>query len=129
MPVQSPLVVISDHHGFAVDAGDVPSLPRDAWKLKEGCVTDAEIIAVLESRLAAAVKSRDWTQEWYSVRLERLKDLMKEHGIWDKGAAIIANASLPGDQGNDYWQQLNMMRHRAERAEKKVAELQKLHST
>ncbi len=92
-------------------------------------MTDAEIIAVLESRLAAAVKSRDWTQEWYSVRLERLKDLMKEHGIWDKGAAIIANASLPGDQGNDYWQQLNMMRHRAERAEKKVAELQKLHST
>ena len=80
-------------------------------------MTDAEIIAVLEARFADAIKSRDFTREWYSVRFERLKDLLKDHGIWKQGADIIANASTTGDLGNDYWQQLNMMRHRAERAE------------
>lgn len=88
-------------------------------------MTDADIIAVLEARLAQAIKSRDWTQEWYSVRLERLKDLMKQHGIWKDGAAIIANASLSGDRGNDYWQQLNVMRHRAEQAEARNQKLEK----
>ncbi len=96
--------------------------------MKERLLTDAEIIAVLEARLADAITSRDHTQQWYAERLERLKDLCKEHSIWDKAAAIIANGN-PMHEPPTYAQQLNTMRHRAEAAEKELRKLGHLHAT
>ncbi len=86
-------------------------------------LTDAQRIEVLEERLAEAVRKRDFVREWYSTRFERLQDLMKEHGIWDKGAAIIANGSLISES-DTYWGQLNFAKHRAHVAEKALADLQ-----
>lgn len=88
---------------------------------------DAEhTIAVLEDRLADAVKSRNHTQQWYAERLERLKDLCKEHGIWDKAASIIANGSLMGEPPT-YAQQLNTAKYRAEAAEKALLDFKLLY--
>lgn len=69
-----------------------------------------------------ATRSKEFTQQWYATRIERLRDLAKEHGIWDKVAAIIANGTLAGLPGlpyepPTYAQMLNQERHRAEHAE------------
>jgi hypothetical protein len=69
-----------------------------------------------------ARESRTFAQQWYAVRFERLRDLAKEHGIWDKAAAIMANGTVAGLPGRPYEpptyaQLLNQERHRAEKAE------------
>jgi hypothetical protein len=38
-----------------------------------------------------AKDSRDHTTSWYAERHAALRDLAKEHGIWDKVACIMAN--------------------------------------
>jgi hypothetical protein len=86
-------------------------------------MTKDEIIDVLEDRLSEAVRSKNFDREWYGTRFERLKDLCKEAGIWDKAACIIANGSVSSSEPADYWSQLNVMRHRAEAAERELAKL------
>jgi len=81
-------------------------------------MTDAELIAVLEERLARAVSSREHSRQWYAERFEVLKELCKEAGIWDRAAAIIANGREVGRAPSALTVQLNLMRHRAERAER-----------
>lgn len=90
-------------------------------------MTDAELIAVLEDRLARAISSRNHTQQWYAERFERLKDLLKTNGLWDQGAAIIANGNLMHEPPT-YAQQLNVMRHRAEAGEEAMVALCNLYN-
>jgi hypothetical protein len=68
-----------------------------------------------------AVRSKEHTQYWYAVRLERLKDLAKERGIWTEVAAIIANGTLTAVEPPTYAQQLNIYKYRAEAAEREPA--------
>lgn len=49
--------------------------------------------AEAEAERDKAIRDRAFTEEWYAVRFERLKDLCKEHGLWDKAAAIMANGT------------------------------------
>jgi hypothetical protein len=59
-----------------------------------------------------------FTQEWYAVRFERLRDLGKQHGIWNEMACIIANGTANVSEPPSYAQLLNTALHRAKAAEK-----------
>ena len=77
------------------------------------CAQEAMII----NERDRAISRREYTEHWYAVRIERLKDLAKERGIWDEMAAIIANGSASVTEPPTYAQQLNIAKHRAEAAE------------
>lgn len=73
-------------------------------------------------RIADAVRSKEHCQYWYAVRLERIKDSAKAHGIWPEIAAIIANGTASALEPPTYAQQLNRAIHRAEASEAKLGE-------
>jgi uncharacterized protein Yka (UPF0111/DUF47 family) len=75
-------------------------------------------IQELEEERDTALARRQFTEQWYGVRLERLKDLAKEHGIWDQMACIVANGTASISEPPTYAQMLNMAQHKAERLEK-----------
>jgi hypothetical protein len=77
----------------------------------------------LRQRAEAAEKERDHVRQWYAQRWERLKDLAKEHGIWDKAACIMANGTADSMEPPTYAQQLNEAKYRAEAAEAENAKL------
>lgn len=77
--------------------------------------------AHLEKR--RAISARDHSYSWWSPRLERLKELAKEHGIWDKMACIIANGTASGSETPRHSHELVHQTWRAERAEKERDEL------
>lgn len=117
--------LIWDHHHQMVA---LLNLEKDLKRRSEQDVDAEQTIAVLEERLADAGTSRNHTQQWYAERLERLKDLCKQAGVWDKAASIIANGTVAGEPPT-YAQQLNDAKHRAASAEKKLAEFRDLYST
>lgn len=86
---------------------------------------------VLEERLKHA-------HYWYAVRIERLKDLAKEKGIWHEVASILANGTLTGIvDGKPFYEpptyasQMNALRYDVEKLQKELAdakeEIAKLH--
>jgi hypothetical protein len=79
-----------------------------------------------------AVRRKLHTEQWYAVRLERLKDLAKERGIWPEVACIIANGTMTGMRDGafvydppTYAQQLNSALGRLEMAQKEIARLKR----
>lgn len=96
-------------------------------ELKEEFLTSIarEIVDSLPPDAASheAVRRREWTEEWYASRLERLRILAQEKGFWPEMAAIIANEAQPEDKPPSHSAMLVFMRHRAETAEKELAEL------
>lgn len=62
----------------------------------------------------------EFCEEWYAVRIERLKDLAKKHDIWPEMACILANGTGDPYEPPTYAQQMNLLRYRAEKAEKKL---------
>jgi len=71
----------------------------------------------LEKALDEAKRSKEHTEYWYAVRIERIKDLAKEKGIWHEVAAILANGTVGVHEPPTYAQQLNAAIHRANTAE------------
>jgi hypothetical protein len=63
------------------------------------------------------------TNYFYGHRMQRLEQFAKERGLWPEFAAILANGTLDVTEPPTYAQQLNDMRHRAEKAEREVREL------
>lgn len=82
---------------------------------------------------AQALRRREHTEYWYACRLERLKDLAKRENLWDEVAAIIANGDATRQLPDGSWfhepptyaQQLNRALHRADAAERRLANLQR----
>jgi hypothetical protein len=77
---------------------------------------------VLEGRL-------EHTHYWYAVRIERLKDLAKEKGIWHEVACILANGTLTGIvdgkahyEPPTYASQMNMLKWQVEKLTKELAD-------
>lgn len=77
--------------------------------------------AHLEKR--RAISERDHTYSWWSPRMERLKELAKEHGIWDQMACIIANGTASSNETPRHSHEMVHQTWRAERAEKERDEL------
>lgn len=85
-------------------------------------MTDQEIIEFLETRLSEAVRSRDFSQEWYSSRFDELRALCKTHGFEKEACDIIANGSLMHQKDTVMGIIMNY-KHRAEGVEKGLDEL------
>jgi hypothetical protein len=83
----------------------------------------ASALLALEGERDEAQRAHEHTKYWYSVRLERLKDLGKEYGIWPVMAAIIANGTADPAEPPTYAQAFNLMLHRAEAAEAELAKV------
>lgn len=64
-----------------------------------------------------------FTEQWYAVRLERLKDLGKSKGCWKEMAAIIANGTVSPNDPPLYATQLVRANHRANTAERERDQL------
>lgn len=71
-------------------------------------------------RCAKETSRREYTEQWYAVRIARLTDLAKEHGIWPQVATILANGTAESTEPPTYAQQLNLTKYRAEKAEAEV---------
>ena len=89
-----------------------------------------ESLADVNEQLAAAqaerdesVRKREWMEEWYAMRHQQLRDTLRSSNLWHAYHEIMANGS-EGGQPPTYAQQFNIMRHRAERAEERIAELE-----
>jgi hypothetical protein len=89
--------------------------------IKNNAIALADEIDRLRAELAARDRAREHTVQWYAVRIERIKDVAKESGMLGKVAAILANGTADIREPPTYDQQLNMMRHRAEKAESQLA--------
>lgn len=82
-----------------------------------------DALGEVEKRADKAEKSREHTEYWYAVRLERIRDLAKEKGVWDEVATIIANGTVSPYEPPTHAQQLNVSKYRAEAAEEKLETL------
>lgn len=71
----------------------------------------------LRDALSKSRRSHDFTRQWYAVRIERIRDLAKEHGIWPEAACILANGTADSSEPPTYAQILNGERHKRTRAE------------
>ncbi len=89
--------------------------------------TEGDRIAALERQLAEALESRAFTQQWYAERWKTLEDWFRSEGkdlpIRDQFWSILANGVKDANTPPTYAQQLNIAKHRAERAEKERAAL------
>jgi hypothetical protein len=106
--------------------GHMPKLARPVEPTTLTREELAQRLTLAEAERDRAIDRRDHTVQWYAERLERLKDFAKEHGHWPEVACIIANGTASPNEPPTYAQQLNMAKHRAEAAEKKLA---KAHAT
>lgn len=70
----------------------------------------------LRGELADARRSHEFTRQWYAERIERIRDLAKEHGIWPEAACILANGTAAASEPPTYAQILNGERHKHKRA-------------
>jgi len=103
-----------------------PSNDKPFERRLRNAIADAvQALSTAIERAEAAEKERDHTQYWYAVRIERLKDLAKESGIWPQVAEIIANGTTHsnGYEPPTYAQQLNRAIHRADAAEAELASI------
>lgn len=92
--------------------GDVRELYRYICRL------EAERLEALRSKehLAAA-------EQWYAVRLQRLRQLAEEKGCLGEYAGIVANGTGGPYEPPTYSQQLNLLRWRLGVTERRYAEL------
>lgn len=82
---------------------------------------EAERLGIVKEEYRAEAEAQrkraDYTEQWYAERIERLTDLAKEHGIWDRVASILANGTAEATEPPTYAQLLNVAKSRAEKAE------------
>lgn len=101
----------------------------------EGCKGEAALeielaslraaLAQSEQRRDEAIEAKKFTQQWYAVRWERLKDWARNEipaDLREQFFCIVANATKSVLEPPTYGLQLNMMRHRAELAEERAAQ-------
>ncbi len=92
---------------------------------------DTEVVARLRDAVTAemaaltyarerAVRSADQTSEWYGARIERLRVLGQEKGIWPEMADIIANGTLTSADPLNFSRQINVAKMRAQEAERRL---------
>lgn len=84
---------------------------RKVVELQAHEMSDTFLARLLAERLESL-------QEWYAVRLERLKQLGKEKGCWNEMAAIIANGTATAEEPPSYDQLMMRALLKAEALEK-----------
>lgn len=115
-----------DGTGLAPGVEAAASTEREGNDMSD-CTTHHEACACItarhEAELAKLRRSLRHCKDWYAVRIERITDLAKEHGIWPEVATVIANGTTHCAEPPTYAQIVSTERHRAERSEAELAEL------
>ena len=123
--------------GYYDAAGADARLMAASPDLRDMVATLAEALGAERARAEKAEAMLDHTQQWYAERVRKIEDIAKRAGIWPEIAAILANgtASRQMPDGSilydppTYAQQLNIAKHRAEKAEALEAENKRLRAT
>jgi hypothetical protein len=91
-------IEVADHTGYALVPEDFEKartvISRLGTALDDLAPVSAEHAArvdTLERERDAAVRSRDFTHQWYATRWEAIKDVAKRVGVWNEVAGIMAN--------------------------------------
>lgn len=87
----------------------------DAWR--------AEVAKVTAER-DDAIRSKEFTHQWYAERHAQLRAYAEQHGFLRDYCSIVANGYAGPHDPPTYAQILNATRHRAEKAERRVKELE-----
>ena len=96
-----------------------PWIPMD---LGQGLKRDADITLLVELRnnaeaLIDSAQGQLWTEEWYAVRIEMLRDLCEKHGLLTEFCNIAANGKESVHSPATYQQQMNLLKFAKEKAE------------
>lgn len=140
-----------DGWGICIDCAKKPA-PQDegfeeAWHSYRPALSNAQIgwkavaqwmwsaaqvpllkrIEELKEERDLAIERRDWTQQWYAQRHQRMDDWMRKEapeGAKNQYFSIAANGTKDPFEPPTYAQQFNVMKWRAEKAEARIAELE-----
>ncbi|NDB82867.1 MAG: hypothetical protein EB127_09020 [Alphaproteobacteria bacterium] len=96
-----------------------PWIPMD---LGQGLKRDADITLLIELRnnaeaLINSAQGQLWTEEWYAVRIEMLRNLCEKHGLLTEFCNIAANGTESVHSPPTYQQQMNLLKFAKEKAE------------
>lgn len=112
------------------------ALEAGGWKLVHATSQDSSGLEEVKAERDKAVQRQEAAEQWYAVRIERLRDLARDRSkagepgsemaqVWPDIASIVANGTLgPPDHPYEpptYAQQLNVAKHRANKAEAELA--------
>jgi hypothetical protein len=105
-----------------------PWIPMD---LGQGLKCNADITLLVELRnnaeaLIDSAEGQLWTEEWYAVRIEMLRNLCEKHGLLTEFCNIAANGTESVHSPPTYQQQMNLLKFAKEKAEKEVEDLRDL---
>ena len=105
-----------------------PWIPMD---LGQGLKRNADITLLVELRnnaeaLIDSAEGQLWTEEWYAVRIEMLRNLCEKHGLLTEFCNIAANGRESVHSPPTYQQQMNLLKFAKEKAEKEVEDLRSL---
>ena len=85
-------------------------------------------VSALKAELSEAKESLEFSREWWSTRLERLSQWVRENRLpepfTNQYFSIIANGAKDANEQHQYWPMYNQMKYRAEKAEQKIRELE-----
>lgn len=81
--------------------------------IEDALTTAKSELTSLRQQLKAEQERREWTEQWYAERFQRLEDYAKEHGFWPDVASIVANGTVSAHEPPTYAQQLNIAKNRA----------------
>lgn len=81
---------------------------------------DEDTIALVR-HIGHQVSRREHTEYWYGCRIRRIRDLLKGTKYEAPLISILANGTATHTEPPTYQQQMNMLRMRAERAERALA--------
>ena len=101
-------------HGWVKEFGNCPECNKAA----NGNTTPCTCSACVEER-----DKREWTERWYGVRWQRLRDLIHEKApeIEREACCIIANGTTGAAEPPTYAQMLNTLRYEVEKLKKQNA--------
>jgi len=78
---------------------------------------------IAAQRWGEALRAREFSKQWYGVRLQQLRELADAHGLTKEHCNIVANGAVSMCAPPTHAQQLNMAIYRAEKAEEELAML------
>lgn len=83
-------------------------------------MSDEDVIRLVR-HIGYQVGRREHTEYWYGCRIRRIRDLLKGTEYEEPLISILANGTATHAEPPSYQQQMNLLRMRAERAERALA--------
>lgn len=74
----------------------------------------------LAARIGELERKKAFTEQWYAERLVRLRKLADDNGLTTEHCSIVANGTASATEPPTYAQQLNIAKHRANKAEQRA---------